>query len=241
MKNFVEMKLGEKDIKVFLSDKLTATSTHNTIVHHHKYSEIHIITSGKMRYEIEGEEIIAEAGSALLIPAKKFHNLSALEEKTAFAAFQIDSNFSSYKYELLPIDVFKGFLTAINSGELEISNAIPYIYLIIERLLSNHIIEIKKNEDYTYLMYEFFSDNYDKCITLSDLAKILHVSTKQAQRIIKKETGNTFLKELTLYRMKIADYFINTSDMSLSEISQYVGYTSYSGFWKAYNKYRQNL
>ena len=85
---------------------------------------------------------------------------------------------------------------------------------------------------------EFFSLHYNKSIQLSDLAKELHLSNMQTQRIVKKYTDKTFGENLLIQRMTIAENLMETSDMSLLEISEYVGYHSYCGFWKAYKKYQ---
>ena len=37
-------------------------------------------------------------------------------------------------------------------------------------------------------------------------------------------------------RVMIAKQLLRSSDMSLSEIAEYVGYRSYAGFWKAMKK-----
>ena len=42
-------------------------------------------------------------------------------------------------------------------------------------------------------------------------------------------------------RMNTAEHLHKTTDMSLTEISQYVGYKSYNGFWKAMKKYNLDM
>jgi AraC-like DNA-binding protein len=37
----------------------------------------------------------------------------------------------------------------------------------------------------------------------------------------------------------MAKHLIATTDMSLGEVADYVGYRSYAGFWKAMKKYGQ--
>ena len=98
-------------------------------------------------------------------------------------------------------------------------------------------LSISENTDYAYLIFEYLSVHYNQDITVSSIAKELNFSTKQVQRIIKGETGNTFLSELTAHRMMIADYLMKSTEMSLKEIAEHIGYKSYSGFWKAWQKY----
>ena len=91
--------------------------------------------------------------------------------------------------------------------------------------------------DYGFLIHEFFSLHYSEDLHLCDLAQFLHLSERQTERLVIEHTGNTFRNELTAIRMTIAKKLLTSSQMSLTEISQYVGYKSYAGFWKALNKY----
>ena len=76
-------------------------------------------------------------------------------------------------------------------------------------------------------------------MTIADLARQLHFSEKHTARLVLKHTGQTFTQALTAQRMTIARHLAATTDMSLGDISRYVGYRSYSGFWKAYEKGRK--
>ena len=73
-------------------------------------------------------------------------------------------------------------------------------------------------------------------IRIEDLAKELHLSTRQTERLVFANTGNTFGNELTLTRIAIAKHLIKTTDMKLSDVAEYVGYKSYAGFYKALNR-----
>ena len=87
------------------------------------------------------------------------------------------------------------------------------------------------------MLLRYLDSNYNENITLASLAKIVGLSPKQVQRIIQNETGNTFLEELTARRMQAARYLEENTDMSATEIAHYVGYNSYSGYWKARKNY----
>ena len=72
---------------------------------------------------------------------------------------------------------------------------------------------------------------------MRDIANYLHLSERQSERLIIDYTGHSFRDELVATRMNMAKILFSTTDMSLSEISQYVGYKSYNGFWKAAKKF----
>ena len=91
--------------------------------------------------------------------------------------------------------------------------------------------------DYSYLIREFFTENYAKELTLSQLAGELRTSVRQAERLVRRYTGRSFCDELLYTRMAMADALMKDTDMSLREIAECVGYGSYSGFWKAKKRY----
>ena len=88
------------------------------------------------------------------------------------------------------------------------------------------------------MIREFFSNRYGSDRGLGELAEILHVSERQAERLVWECVGRSFRDELTATRMVVADQLLNTTDISLGELAQYLGYKSYAGFWKAYKKYK---
>ena len=117
-------------------------------------------------------------------------------------------------------------------------NYINYLIFIINEFYGN-VKVTHCQKDYAYVITEFFSRNYDKNITIKDIADELSLCPMQAQRVIKKHTGKTFGENLLLQRMTVADQLTKTK--SLNEIAFLVGYNSYSGFWKAYKKYKKSL
>ena len=102
---------------------------------------------------------------------------------------------------------------------------------------ANERLEAKEVTDYGFLIHEFFSIHYNEDIHLRDIANYLHLAERQSERLIIDYTGHSFRDELVATRMNMAKILFSTTDMSLSEISQYVGYKSYNGFWKAAKKF----
>ena len=83
------------------------------------------------------------------------------------------------------------------------------------------------------------NENYMDDVTLDSLAAYAGFSRYTLSRMFRQHTGQTFTQALTAQRMTIARHLAATTDMSLGDISRYVGYRSYSGFWKAYEKGRK--
>ena len=108
--------------------------------------------------------------------------------------------------------------------------------MIFNTLFTEEPVAVDKIEDYAFIIEEFLKVNYARDVKLSDLAAELNLSETHTERLVKKYTGNTFRQELAEIRIKMAQMLLSSTDMTMAEISEYVGYNSYSGFYKAYKK-----
>ena len=88
-----------------------------------------------------------------------------------------------------------------------------------------------------FIINEFFAKNYNADVTLYDLAQELCLGIKQTEREVKKYTGNSFRDELRRKRIEMANILMKTTDFPLTKISELVGYTTYSGFFKATSQF----
>lgn len=84
----------------------------------------------------------------------------------------------------------------------------------------------------------FLKSNYANNITIDDLAAHLTVSTRQAHRLVKLHIGSTFKQYLVYVRMENAKHLLKTTDLTISQISEKLGYEYSSSFCKAF--YHQN-
>lgn len=90
---------------------------------------------------------------------------------------------------------------------------------------------------------------YYKDITLTDLSTILGLSPRQTERLLKAEYGKTFLQKKLEARMSAAQILLANKILSITYISDYLGYSSIEHFSCAFRKfygftateYRKNL
>ena len=237
MLSITTLKLGSFDLNIFFKPCFTQKRTVTTPLHAHRYAEMHIVVSGKNNYFIANRQYTLSEGDALIIPPRTYHEVKPLTSEGYFISFQLDLSLPEVKTEKIPLPILEKCME--ESFDKSPEKAIPYLYFFVSRLMVNELFTTRKNSDYAYLIYDFIESNYNRDIKLCDLSALLHISERQTQRIIKEETGNTFTDELTKYRMFMAEHLMKTTEMTMSEIAEYVGYGSYSGFWKAYGKYKK--
>ena len=70
----------------------------------------------------------------------------------------------------------------------------------------------------------YIVNNPNKRITLGDLANELHICAKQVSRIIRQEYGCSLSELLNERRLNIAKMLLTTTQHTLNEISEMVGY-----------------
>jgi len=87
-----------------------------------------------------------------------------------------------------------------------------------------------KKEQRDYRIDEFFNKNFQRNDGNELLAKQLCVSTRQLDRILQRTYGMGYQKKLIEIRLEIAMDLLQTTDKSVSEISELLGYSSPSSF-----------
>lgn len=233
------IKTGSQNHKVFLQNGFHWPFTPSKHLHRHKYPEIHLVTGGSATFNIDNRIYSANSGSLLIIPPDMYHCYLSKEDSTQRAGFQIDCKISEFAvYSISPhtiADFFREIKECEKSGNYTRLSA--YITLFFSYVYPKEEFSVQPLEDYGFLIREFFSRHYGEDLHLSDLADALHLSERQAERLVIEHTGKPFREFLTETRMNIANQLLKSTDMSLAEIASYVGYRSYAGFWKAMKKY----
>ena len=227
--------VGAKRHKTFLKDGFfTTAAREKTPLHKHSYAEVHIVSDNKTIFQIGDNIHTAESGNLILIPAGVFHCTMQEEQDSCHIAFQADCESDIFLAQRIHPQIAISFAKEIRKGkEMNDFTAVAaYMSLCISRLTAQQV-QVRPVVDYRFLICEFFLLHYNEDLHLSDLAKELHLSERQTARLVLQHTGHTFKDELTAHRVSVAKHLLATTDMTQSEVAQYVGYHSYAGFWKA--------
>lgn len=84
--------------------------------------------------------------------------------------------------------------------------------------------------------FEFMNNNYDKDISLKDLAKLANMTDESFSRFIKKRTGNTFINSLNEIRLGHASRMLIDTTHTITEISYSCGFNNISNFNRLFKK-----
>lgn len=241
MLSFREMtvNIGSVQHKVFLQDGFYNKSVISDILHHHRYTEVHLIIDGSVGYTMGDRSIAASDGTMLVIPPGVMHSGKRLDEGTLCAAFQIDADVNDTISFKIDKELIRSMFDEIDEAAKtdDYSGIAAYVTILCRRFIESDGVRAERITDCGFLIHEFFSHRYAEDVTLSDLAKTLHLSDRQTERLVHKCTGRSFRDELSRSRVLVASRLLAEGSMSLGEIAAYVGYRSYAGFWKTMKKY----
>lgn len=73
-------------------------------------------------------------------------------------------------------------------------------------------------------------------LTLAELSDILHVTPRQTQRLLKEYFGKTFSQKLSEARIATARHYLAHTDLSVTAISELVGFSSGEHFSAAFRR-----
>lgn len=82
----------------------------------------------------------------------------------------------------------------------------------------------------------YIQKNYGKELTLPELADAVYTSPYHLCRLFKKETGRTPIQYLIEYRMDVAKHLLVTTDETLEQIAERIGYASATHFQNVFRK-----
>lgn len=211
-------------------------------LHRHNYTEIHIVSQGSLTVATNTSHYSVKNDSAVIIPPGFHHSVSTDSAKAKWFSFLTATPYPELAQKQFPEEFLTGFFQKLDNN-LDGRNSdsiVNYITFICNELVGENTFSILSDRDYMEEIYNFLTSNYAKDIHTSDISRALHISETHIYRIIRKHTGKTFGELLYNQRMLVADTLAKQGKTSLHKIAEIVGYNSYSGFYKAYTRYKEN-
>lgn len=82
------------------------------------------------------------------------------------------------------------------------------------------------------VMEEYVTRSFNNGASLRELASHVHMSERNAARIFKRHFGTSFSEHVRRRRADTAKYLLLHTEMSLSDITTELGFSTYAGFFK---------
>lgn len=235
---------------------------HSRIYHSHSVFEIFFVVSGRVRLFIQEHDVTLLPGDILIIPPNCVHFVfadtsslkrsfrflfSAAEENCAAGSLfsEFSSFFSSIKdyYIVNAPDIYHSYIEpAIRNfhNDLPDDTVEPLLLLALTHIArQNHVNKTDGTKNWSdshsiIIIEEFLNSNYHAPLKLCDIAALLHLSCRQTERVIKKLFHTTFCGLVTQKRLTIAKYMLKETDIPISKISEMVGFSNQSYFFRKF-------
>lgn len=190
-------------------------------------------------------EIYAQLHTALHSPQSLHEFLNKLLAADLSLLFNISSAFQFYntiyiekfmplsekkhEYYLYGFDQFEHEYTSFNHALRELIHALE-----AENSSQNEYPQISTS---TFLkIMKYINANYEKDLSLKLLSDTFHLNASYISTLIKNETNMTYSQYVTNLRIEKAKSLLQTTNMSLAEISELVGFNDYFYFIKKFKK-----
>ncbi len=110
----------------------------------------------------------------------------------------------------------------------------------LEFMLENYFLSsketTKQNISLLFKMQKYIAENSHLKITMGDLSRKFNYSVSTLSHLFMKNTGKSLPEYIDELRINEAKWYLTSSDMSVSQISEFLGYSSNSYFSTVFKK-----
>lgn len=217
-------------------------------LHWHEEWQISWVYEGELLFSINQEELLIDANQLLVIPSKLFHQARLTTSHSKALCFNFLLNYLTPEIVtqyLEPIDFT--FITMNLTNELydwlkTVAHAEPINPLFAMSFITQvlGVVSEKKKlhtESFKDPELAIFSDmlmfiqtNYQRILKVEAIAASGHVSKSKCTTMFKRYTKLSPINYLNEYRLQKARKLLQTEHLSITEISQRVGFNQLSYF-----------
>lgn len=225
--------------------------------HNHRVYEVHLLTQGACQLNVEGEMVLLQQGQAILLAPDQYHEPRVLTEELERVSFFFmpDEGADSLRAELYKkvkhYQVFAATEEMLRNGQRLLRDWLedsPYRKEKRKALLTGLLIDtfrqlelVTKEQQEAdpepsrmFLCDAYFSGTAKR--SAQQLARYLRMSERQMNRCLIEFYGMSFQQKLVQSRMERASWLLRTTNKSVSQIAEEVGYDAESGFYKEFRK-----
>lgn len=226
--------------------------------HIHKEFEVLMVKNHPLNINIQGEEFVLNEGDIVIINPSVVHStLAKLNHLQYLIQFNFPTildekdvkNVFAYNYKK-PYMIFKKgednydeiayYIINIYKSNTDSSYSTDYIkgyfyhlYAFFQKIgfLEPQIIDTsKKGYDKIHKITDYIHENYTNNITLESISQEFFINPSYLCRLFKEVTNSTIVEYLNQVRVKNAELFLTSTDKSIMEISQLLGFSSQTYF-----------
>lgn len=240
------------------------SSGYDAIVpHSHEFVELVYIVNGEAENKLGDERITLKSGDMFVMADKGIqHSLHPKSDAADFSIINIifPYDFYQFNWEILsPKRVFseqeipnlKVIVEQITEEYQNKSWKYEEITYSLTKVLLTHVFrclparKVKRSKkgaskkqvsSYIEIAKKYIRRNYDKQITVDDVARACGLSKQYLQRIFKREKNTSVVAYIVKHRIEQACRYLLNTDYSVAKIAQLVGFNDLKYFYMQFKK-----
>ena len=221
--------------------------------HKHPWYEFNYYESGKLSTTIDGTNFIASGGECILIPPGVYHENHCVSQE-GFSGFYFRfylnkaENYAGGCYDTISKVLKKPHTFPLKANVSSLfdnqsllgvqASFLNWLFNTYEAL-DNEIkpVAVQQDSNISKQVILYLNEYYMNKIYVSDIAKAMNMSYRTLARIFKAETGFSIIEKLTEIRVHKAKHLLRTTDYTMFQIANEVGFENEYYFSKAFRKY----
>ena len=223
----------------------------------HENVEIIFITEGEAAIRADGREIIAKAGDTVIIETNVLHAVGTYNS-AAFCYLIVDRAFCRENYfdtnllkfetlvsDSLLHDMMRDIIEAyshlddrrFSKQDIRARVLLLMSYICEKYSRENEQVSGNQTLNYIKLSIEYICHNFNRPLSLDEVAQQVGVSKYHFTRTFREATGETLVKHLNRVRCDYAKQLLLNTDKTVSQICDECGFVSPSYFSRTFEKY----
>ncbi|WP_161807570.1 AraC family transcriptional regulator [Bacillus sp. FJAT-28004] len=230
---------------------------------HDLYSELLLISEGSGKFSIDGTTYEAGPGTILLYHRGIWHEEMSVTHPfraryLAFRGLQIQGLPPDYFLASKQTPIIRtlgneefsvlyhlvgDIANELKQKKFEYQNMTDHMFGIFLTRLGRHVYSTrndgkskKRPKEAVYFARRYMEEHYDQKITLTKLAALSFVNPYHLAHLFKDETGISPIQFLIQYRVEVAKRYLLTTDLSIQDIAEAIGYSSETSFQHLFRK-----
>ncbi|GIP25772.1 hypothetical protein J23TS9_09020 [Paenibacillus sp. J23TS9] len=221
------------------------------------YNVLVLVREGKVRYEINGKEVIADSGDVLFIPRstrRSGENWMGIPHQKHTILFTYDADFETGipfldQRQFIQFKLFNDQYAYQRCERLyeEIRGGKSFrtmiCFGIFQELIGILARELEKPDltpsklKYAEIIKTHLLEHYRQHIEIEQLSKLICRSPNYTTALFREVYGHSPIRYMHQLRMLEACNLLISSDMTIASISQYLGYYDTSYFHRVFKKH----
>lgn len=229
-----------------------------TLTHHwHEHLEFIYLLSDKVCFYCGGKEVSLKKGETLVVNSNELHYFRSNVEVEYICLIINQNNLLNSKYRgilfnnrLPKNETLKNFFEEMysvsKSGEFGSDvKLLGIAYSFTAYLLQNFVEESLTENEYKIkrhrlkkinLILDYIHENYNSKMSTKNIAERFYLTESHICRVFKKELGVSPMDYLNSYRIDKASVILQTTDESIADIANKVGFENINYFYRLFKR-----